>query len=133
MKILKMQNDGSYKKKELKKFKIPKFSKSDVDKTDFRPNTEDVKNLIHGMAGSVRTPLFHFEDGIDNGVPYEMMNANADITEIEETYERLRNQAEESIAKTNKELKKLKDIEEMQEYIKTQEEQKVQNNNQNQA
>lgn len=113
MKLFMMMNDGTYKWTEYKKIK-PVYTKSCVDKTDFAPNTDDVKSCIKGMSGSVRDMMYEFPNGKDNGTSLAMLRMNPDITEVEEMQKNLQKKAQKNINTITEEIENEKTIAEMQ-------------------
>lgn len=113
VKRLEMQNDGTFKKTEKKRI-YPKIIKSIVDKSEFRPNVSDVRNLL--TSDKIGSPVTALYDSIDGKMPkysnYDMTHLT-DITETDKVIETLANISAENqkeAIKTGKiELAKIKE------------------------
>lgn len=96
-------NDGTWTTKSPKR-KYPKMLESIVDKSNFRPNVNDARDLLSAdkIGSSNIKMLYDFDDGRVNGPNHAWMRNRMDITEIDAQIEKMSKEAQQMVKKAGK-------------------------------
>lgn len=97
---LEQKNDGSW-KKSFPRRKFPKMLESVVDKSNFKPNVNDARQLLSSdkIGGNDVKLLYDYTDGRTTGPNHAWMRNRLDITEIDKELERQSKEAQKMLKK----------------------------------